>query len=45
MDRWILDFLRGEDGRIEAVKLPAGVVKTTYAALCGITDASLSTKQ
>jgi hypothetical protein len=45
MDLLILDFLRAEDGKIKAVKLPSSVVKTTYAALLGITDASLSTKQ
>lgn len=45
MDLLILDFLRAEDGKIKAVKLPASLVKTTYAALSGITDASLSTKQ
>ncbi len=45
MDLLILDFLRGEDGRIKAVKLPDSVVKTTYNALSGITDASSCTKQ
>jgi len=45
MDLLILDFLRAEDGKIKAVKLPASVVKTSYSALSGITDASLSTRQ
>jgi hypothetical protein len=37
MDVLILDFLRAEDGRIKARKLPDNIVKTTYADLAGVT--------